>query len=1219
MITYLRNLQLSLIQLILITLFHLLYFSDISDLKIHYFEHKRKLYYVNPLTNYKGDLYFEHWGEEENNRYFFGINATTGEEIYFENEKIKTIEASQSNYHSSIIINDDNNNDHIFSINLKTYNLEFINLKTGVFSYKSINDIFQIEIKEDTRISYRSSIIKLKNGNYLSSFVIYKKYGLINKHIHYFQIFNFESYGMEGFNQIEKTDPTCNPLNSTQCFQTESEYLQCSYINILDNLYIKIYDLNFNEKTKKVVYFDPNIFNYIFHIKKEIGAFVYFNNQNPFPIIQIKNLKDNHKDYIDLFECTLDFNEQFVFNNGLFYSDAIKLNDDKFAVILTSQDLLNIIICLFDLYNNDNSLRLRYYNLPVNQINIKISVNIRAFKFGNLLGISFYDSISEYPGHLFFNYAIFKNESNYIYINDTTIEIKLFTNSSSYSFPLSEKMEIINNIFGVEIIGIKILNFDDKFVSGVLIQSSNSIISKNDELYINDQLIFEPFLTGAIPGQHVLTFSVILKESNDTESFADLTKNYNRNNDNNNDYEPKTFIGNVLKIIFTVECKEECKTCHQYYTDSNYFCVKCKDEYPYFYYEKSECKSECNDTVLIKGNIKYCIDSNDAFSDHISYEDNQLYGNDQCEQGNFLYKIGDEIFCIDNCGSEQFVYINENNETYCYDNCNDNQTIIVKDNVQYCINDCENDKFIYINQNNQKYCSENCDKYIYIDEDNTTYCFDNCKTNQYIIEKENNKYCIDYCENDKYIYINENNEKYCINDCESDKYIYISEDNSKYCADNCKINQYIILMDYREYCIDNCNKFIYIDPNDNKYCYDNCENNQFRYTKNTNEEYCLSSCSDHDLFLDNEINKCYSDCSENENSKIYSYQGECLSKCPDGYEANSNNVCDNFILSMIFDYNNDKNPLIKKVINDTIFTCYSTKTNSENLIDSAITYLRLNECENKLKQEYGLEKDSELLIIGKETPTKSSNKAINDYEYEIYTADGEKLDDSVCDNMDIEISYIISNLNLIDFEKAILLFNQGYDIFNKSSDFYYDYCLSAYIDNSELTLEIRQKEIYPGNISLCSKGCKYNGINLDNKRVNCLCNSNYEEEIEEHIEEVEQNFFIYFINMINYQIIFCYKLINEQKSYINNYGFYIQSFLFILMIINVFVYECKGKQTIKKIFFNNIPKIELNKNIIDFGCIENKEKNKKDNKNKNAKKKKIIVKKKIKKRKMEQN
>ena len=38
-----------------------------------------------------------------------------------------------------------------------------------------------------------------------------------------------------------------------------------------------------------------------------------------------------------------------------------------------SKDLLNLIICLFDLYNNDNSLRLRYFNLPVDQINIKIS------------------------------------------------------------------------------------------------------------------------------------------------------------------------------------------------------------------------------------------------------------------------------------------------------------------------------------------------------------------------------------------------------------------------------------------------------------------------------------------------------------------------------------------------------------------------------------------------------------------------------------------------------------------------------------------------------------------------------------------------------------------------------------------------------------------------------------------------------------------------------
>ena len=58
-------------------------------------------------------------------------------------------------------------------------------------------------------------------------------------------------------------------------------------------------------------------------------------------------------------------------------------------------------------------------------------------------------------------------------------------------------------------------------------------------------------------------------------------------------------------------------TCNQLNTDSNSFCVKCKDEYPYFFNEKSECKSECNDTILINGDMKYCI---------INCEGNNTYG-----------------------------------------------------------------------------------------------------------------------------------------------------------------------------------------------------------------------------------------------------------------------------------------------------------------------------------------------------------------------------------------------------------------------------------------------------------------------------------------------------------------------------------------------------------------------------------------------------------------
>ena len=81
-----------------------------------------------------------------------------------------------------------------------------------------------------------------------------------------------------------------------------------------------------------------------------------------------------------------------------------------------------LIICLFDLYNNDSSLRLRYYKLDLDLINIKISFNLRAFVFKSYFGLVFYDLYRGYPGYLFFNYP---NLTSYNKINSTTIGIKI--------------------------------------------------------------------------------------------------------------------------------------------------------------------------------------------------------------------------------------------------------------------------------------------------------------------------------------------------------------------------------------------------------------------------------------------------------------------------------------------------------------------------------------------------------------------------------------------------------------------------------------------------------------------------------------------------------------------------------------------------------------------------------------------------------------------------
>ena len=118
--------------MILFVYINLLYFYDISGfvistLKANYFNKNKNLYYINAINNDQGDLFMEFWGENNNIRYFIGLNATTGEKIYFGNENLFSIESSSlSTYHETIIINN-NEGYNIFSINYQ--NFDFINIK----------------------------------------------------------------------------------------------------------------------------------------------------------------------------------------------------------------------------------------------------------------------------------------------------------------------------------------------------------------------------------------------------------------------------------------------------------------------------------------------------------------------------------------------------------------------------------------------------------------------------------------------------------------------------------------------------------------------------------------------------------------------------------------------------------------------------------------------------------------------------------------------------------------------------------------------------------------------------------------------------------------------------------------------------------------------------------------------------------------------------------
>ena len=688
----------------IVNLFYFIYPLDISLLKINYFYEEKELYYINAMNNNDGDLYIEYWGEKNDFRYFIGLNLTTGEEIIFDNNNnIKRIQATSNRiYHDSIVINNNNEN-NIFSMNYKYY--EFINLNNGEFSQKMVNTIYEIIV---ISYSFRNSIIKLKNDNYLLNTILSIKIFPLTINL-YLTHFKFDSNNMDNFNQIKTKSYRVNYKNSTNCFQTESSYIQCSFTSsneISNVLSIGIFNPNDLEllNYQNLAIIDIKFFSKIFHIKDEIGAYVYFNIPDNLPNIQIKKL--NNLSLENLF----DFNSIILNGNGLYtfkyntdicYSDGIKINDSKFVVILTSENLLNLLICVFDLYNNDTSLRLRYYNLDLQQINIKISVSFHALTFGNFLGISFYNSNIEYSGYTIFNFPNFKKDNNYF--NNTIIEIKLIFSNSSYLYSFSE-IELVNNIFSDEIEIIKIINFSDKNQSGVILKSfmTSSEISKNDILNINDQLVFEPIITGAIPGKYLLYFSPILKESNFEN--ADYTLFYGNISQNN--YEPKSFIGNTFKLIYEIECQENCKAC-------NHKCVECKDEYPFISDNGQKCDNICDNYIYINENKKYCIE--------------------KCNSEQFIYiENEDEKYCIEKCNHEQFIYIENEDKKYCIENCDNTKYIYIKnENEKYCVENCNNNQFIYIKNENEKYCLLSCfdnKEELYLDEEEKK-CYKNCSDN----------------------------------------------------------------------------------------------------------------------------------------------------------------------------------------------------------------------------------------------------------------------------------------------------------------------------------------------------------------------------------------------------------------------------------------------------------------------------------------------------------
>ena len=170
--------------------------------------------------------------------------------------------------------------------------------------------------------------------------------------------------------------------------------------------------------------------------------------------------------------------------------------------------------------------------------------------------------------------------------------------------------------------------------------------------------------------------------------------------------------------------------------------------------------------------------------------------------------------------------------------------------------------------------------------------------------------------------------------------------------------------------------------------------------------------------------------------------------------------------------------------------------------------------------------------------------------------------------------------------------------YDPKNSYYNDLCNTYTTEKgTDLTLTDRKNEFIENNMTLCEETCEYKGYNTNTKKADCEC------PIKINLFKISQinvdkdklyDKFKDIKNIMNLNLMKCYKLIFTKNGIIYNIGSYIVLCVIILYFISIIIFYKKDLNIIKK----DIEQIILIKNI-----MEKEDQNIKNKPNKNHNKK----------------
>ena len=303
----------------------------------------------------------------------------------------------------------------------------------------------------------------------------------------YLKLLSFSNYDLSNIiiNSIEIGNIITTNSRDINCFQL-NDYIILFYLYDQRYFKINIYNLDLNIINNDITIdnaaFSSSIFPFFkgLHLINNIFALMYYYQQNQLRI-EVGQIQDNSS-FIIIIKYT--FSGYRNYYNEL--NDFIKINNNRLAYIGKS-DTSILSIILFDLYNNEQNMKIRIFYFDL--IKHTIKSDFECFTYNNYLSLTL---SAEKDSQIYSLFLMF----GYVNGTDKIIDIRKYinyniSNNNNLILDLTENVTIDNNIFGYEIIKdkIKLLYLPEsiKFFNNNTNQpiESGDILENNYKLKIN--------------------------------------------------------------------------------------------------------------------------------------------------------------------------------------------------------------------------------------------------------------------------------------------------------------------------------------------------------------------------------------------------------------------------------------------------------------------------------------------------------------------------------------------------------------------------------------------------------------------------------------------------------------------------------------------------------------------------------------------------------------